>query len=243
MKKTEIIDANYPGVKKHDKDWYVLENQLFIYGDVEIDVNLIICGRVFIDGNLIVNGNEKICGSQIVNGNHKVYGSQTVYGEQYIYGHQRIHGNQFIDGDQKVLGDQQVWGSLKAKGNQEITGYQEVGGGQRIKGYQVVKGHQEVCGTQHVTGTSTVLENETNFSFVINQEKYKIYLMTSLIKIGCQIHTPKEWENFTDKEISAMDTIDNDGALQWWKRWRKLILDTHRELIKIYGNAEDVKND
>jgi len=54
------------------------------------------------------------------------------------------------------------------------------------------------------------------------QEKYKIYLM--------------KWENFTDKEISAMDTIDNDGALQWWKRWRKLILDTH-------GNAEDVKND
>jgi hypothetical protein len=51
--------------------------------------------------------------------------------------------------------------------------------------------------------------------------KYYITILVGIkIHIGCQDRTVEEWENFTDKEISEMDT----GALEWWKEWKEVIL-------------------
>ena len=51
--------------------------------------------------------------------------------------------------------------------------------------------------------------------------KYYITILVGIkIYIGCQCHTVEQWEKFTDEEISKMD----DGALDWWKQWKEVIL-------------------
>ena len=51
--------------------------------------------------------------------------------------------------------------------------------------------------------------------------KYDITILVDVrIHIGCQNHTILGWENFTDEEISEMDS----GALEWWKQWKEVIL-------------------
>jgi hypothetical protein len=50
--------------------------------------------------------------------------------------------------------------------------------------------------------------------------KYPVFFFKTHVKIGCEIHSLEEWENFTDDEISAMD----DGALEWWNRKKTYII-------------------
>ncbi len=55
---------------------------------------------------------------------------------------------------------------------------------------------------------------------------YYITILVGIkIHIGCQAHTIEQWENFTDEEISKMD----DGALEWWKQWKEVILKVAKE--------------
>jgi uncharacterized protein YjbI with pentapeptide repeats len=49
---------------------------------------------------------------------------------------------------------------------------------------------------------------------------YFILVMDTHIKIGYKLYKHSEWENFTDAEISVMDS----GALTWWNEWRVLVL-------------------
>jgi hypothetical protein len=56
--------------------------------------------------------------------------------------------------------------------------------------------------------------------------KYYITILVGIkIHIGCQCHTVEQWEKFTDEEISKMD----DGALDWWKEWKEVILKVAKE--------------
>jgi len=50
-------------------------------------------------------------------------------------------------------------------------------------------------------------------------EKYMIAFTSDILCIGCQQHTIEEWASFTDEKISQMD----DGALEWWKKWKDFI--------------------
>ena len=40
------------------------------------------------------------------------------------------------------------------------------------------------------------------------------------IRIGCQYHSTESWRNFTDDEISKMES----RALDWWKKWKPIVL-------------------
>jgi len=40
------------------------------------------------------------------------------------------------------------------------------------------------------------------------------------IIIGCQIHSVKEWTEFTNEQISDM----SEGALEFWNQYRSIIL-------------------
>ena len=40
------------------------------------------------------------------------------------------------------------------------------------------------------------------------------------IRIGCQYHTTEEWRNFTDDEITEMES----HALDWWKRNKPVVM-------------------
>ena len=54
--------------------------------------------------------------------------------------------------------------------------------------------------------------------------------MSDLIRIGCKVHTPEEWKNFSDSQIDNMGT----GSLIWWKKWKLFIFTTHDMLVGMY---------
>ena len=51
-------------------------------------------------------------------------------------------------------------------------------------------------------------------------ESYAIFYTNSLLVIGCEHHSIKEWEKFTDKEILEMD---GKKALKFWRKWKEFI--------------------
>ena len=54
------------------------------------------------------------------------------------------------------------------------------------------------------------------------------YIQEDMIRIGCQYHSVKSWESFTDEEISKM----HDDALRYWKASKEIILSSARSLKK-----------
>lgn len=52
----------------------------------------------------------------------------------------------------------------------------------------------------------------------ITTNKWNIYAGITHTKIGPHWHSNKEWLEFIDEEIAAMD----DGALDWWKQYKPL---------------------
>lgn len=58
---------------------------------------------------------------------------------------------------------------------------------------------------------------------------YSVWITDRKIKIGCQIHSTKAWENFTDEQIKKMD---GDKALNFWKVWKEPIL----KLVEVHQN-------
>jgi hypothetical protein len=47
-----------------------------------------------------------------------------------------------------------------------------------------------------------------------------VYITTGHIRIGCQAHSLNDWKNFTDDQISEMDS----KALNFWKENKELIV-------------------
>src|SRR5574343_498457 len=57
---------------------------------------------------------------------------------------------------------------------------------------------------------------------------WQAYIQEDMIRIGCQYHSVKSWESFTDDEISKM----HDDALRYWKENKEIILSIARSLKK-----------
>ena len=55
------------------------------------------------------------------------------------------------------------------------------------------------------------------------------YIQEDTIRIGCQYHSVKSWESFTDEEISKM----HDDALRYWKENKEIILSIARRWMAI----------
>ena len=54
----------------------------------------------------------------------------------------------------------------------------------------------------------------------INNLTWDILITEHHMKIGCQVHTHQEWEDFTGDEISEMD----ESALEFAEKWRSILL-------------------
>ena len=66
---------------------------------------------------------------------------------------------------------------------------------------------------RYATGEMTYIKS-------LQCEKYYISYTHSKLNIGCQSHTIKEWQEFSDDVISKMD----NGALEWWTKWKPVIM-------------------
>ena len=62
---------------------------------------------------------------------------------------------------------------------------------------------------------------ETTKIKIISGLVYKIWIMDTHIKIGCEIHEKKEWSEFSDRDILKMD---GNKALKFWNENKKWIL-------------------
>lgn len=51
---------------------------------------------------------------------------------------------------------------------------------------------------------------------------YTIIITDEIIKIGCKQYTRKQWTNFTDSEIDAMDS---GKSIEFWNKYKRLILE------------------
>ncbi len=55
---------------------------------------------------------------------------------------------------------------------------------------------------------------------ILQTDIWTCYIQKEHIRIGCKFFTVSEWGNFTDNEISKMDS----NALIWWKTWKPIVL-------------------
>ena len=51
--------------------------------------------------------------------------------------------------------------------------------------------------------------------------RYWCLISDGFMRLGCKRFTHDEWANFTDDEISGMDT----GALEFWKQWKAPLIE------------------
>jgi len=65
----------------------------------------------------------------------------------------------------------------------------------------------------------------------INNLTWGILITEHHMKIGCQVHTHQEWEDFTGDEISNMDK----GAFEFAEQWRSILLMICHEHAKGVG--------
>ena len=61
----------------------------------------------------------------------------------------------------------------------------------------------------------------------MNAGKYQVVLSKERIAIGCKLFTVGEWKEFDDATISMMD----DGALEWWRKWKDLVFMFHKNIF------------
>ena len=61
----------------------------------------------------------------------------------------------------------------------------------------------------------------------MNVGKYQVVLSKERIAIGCKLFTVGEWKEFNDATISMMD----DGALEWWRKWKDLVFMFHKNIF------------
>ena len=86
-----------------------------------------------------------------------------------------------------------------------------------------VYGEAQVYGDARVSGKARVSGNCINI-----QGRWNITIMDEHIRIGCELHTIKQWFSYGDSIISKMEP----SALDWWlrnRKWLKLLCETRAE--------------
>ena len=65
------------------------------------------------------------------------------------------------------------------------------------------------------------LRGAKNSPLVINGLNWDVYISgTGMMRIGCQNHSIKHWDNFSDELINRMD----DCALEFWKQHKEMLM-------------------
>jgi hypothetical protein len=101
-------------------------------------------------------------------------------------------------------------GNLDCEGDLDCEGYLDCKGDLDCEGYLDCKGDLKIRGEF----TKKYLRISSNLG-------YLIIFTDNYIKIGCEYHSIKSWDNFTDREILNMD---GKRALDFWKKNKTMIM-------------------
>jgi len=118
-------------------------------------------------------------------------------------------------GDAWVFGDAWVYGDARVSGDAQVFGDTQVSGD------AWVFGDAQVFGDARVSGDARVFGDAEKTPINITGLYYPITITDSHIKIGCEFHTTREWNDFTDAEIHSMD---NGNACDFWGVHKNTIL-------------------
>jgi len=120
-----------------------------------------------------------------------------------------------------TIGD--IGGYIEKEKNLSQTGEAWVYDNARVYGEAEVFDNARVYGEAWVSGKARVSGNCINI-----QGRWNITIMDEHIRIGCELHTIKQWFSYGDSIISKMEP----SALDWWlrnRKWLKLLCETRAE--------------
>ena len=127
-------------------------------------------------------------------------------------------GNCWVSENARVYGNAHVYGNALVTGNAKVSENAKVYGDARVYGDAMVCWNAKVFGNARVSGNARV----TKTPISIDGLRYQVTITDSHLIIGCQIHTPAEWEAFTDDDIARMD---GERAIEFWGTWKRVLLD------------------
>ena len=120
-------------------------------------------------------------------------------GEAWVYDNAWVYGEARVSGKARVYGEARVYDNAQVYDNARVYGEAWVSGKARVSG------------------------NCINI-----QGRWNITIMDGHIRIGCELHTIKQWFSYGDSRISKMEP----SALDWWlrnRKWLKLLCETRAE--------------
>ena len=141
----------------------------------------------------------------------KIETTESIYNKLNLYVSNEIRSGGHISSDCEISsgGDISSGGHISSGSHIRSDGYILSGGGIRSGGY-IRSG-----------GGITVFGDKTEKYFCISGLRYYICVADLKIKIGFNLYTKKEWEEFTDNKIEKMD---GEQGLRWWNENKKFIL-------------------
>ena len=203
---TIVIDENYEGIYKYG--WYFKIDVDIKFPNAKIEIKI-----PLVSSRSILGKSLKVYEWLEVGESLEVYESLEVRESLEVYKWLRVG---------KWL---EVGKSLKVYEWLEVGESLEVGGSLEV--YESL----EVFKWLKVGKSLSIFGEKTTKYMLLVIDTYQVILTTSFIKIGCQLHKVEEWNNYKDKQISAMD---GQKALDWWKTWKDFILSTHKNLPETF---------
>lgn len=168
-------------------------------GWIEKELNLSHYDDCWVYENAIVTENAIVYMNALISGNAKISGNARIYDKAQIcdnvcvFGTARVFNNAYVFGDAWIFGTAVVYGDVKISGKVYVSGDAELSAN-----VEVIKTPINIIGL-----------------------RYNVTMYNNYIKIGEELHTVCDWENFSDYEILSM--YDAVGLL-WWKENKKIIL-------------------
>jgi len=218
--------ANESNLSHYDECWVYDEAEVFgnakITWDAQIRDHSKIKDNAIIYGYAIIEEYAEISGNAQIGDNVIVCGRAQVWENVVLWDVVGVSGNAIIRGNAQIRGTGEIKGNARIGGNVQITGWPVIKGNARIEGHAKIGGSAII--SNYVGGYSIVTHGEVIESpskYFGSAFDYEITITDNHIQIGREVHTKKEWANFTDKQILKMD---GTRALTFWKMFKPLLI-------------------
>ena len=172
-----------------------LSDNAWIYDDAMVHSNALVCG------------NARVCDNARVSGAAWVSGDAWVLSNALVSGNALVFGNVLVAGAAWVSDDAQVFGNALVYGNAWVFGDARVYDDARVSGNALVFGNAQVHSNTRVSDDAW-----EKSPLYIQGSRWPVCMVTKTkLKIGCQVHTLKQWQNNYLKiaaDNKALDIVD-----------------------------------
>ena len=215
-----IINENYPGIIKEDNH-YVFNGSIESENSIEFRFNklLLVKGSIITDGLIIAEDSIEAENSIIAEDLIRSKGS--IIAKRWIKSGGSIAAENSIEAGNSI--EAEDW--IKAEDSIKTEDWIKAGKWIEAKNTIEVETTIEAGGLIKAENWISQFNIKSKQIILINGLEYKIWIWGGMIKVGCEQHTAEEWKNFTDDEISDMET----GALNWWNKNKAMILSANNQ--------------